>query len=171
MLPVPLGRIVAPALLIIGIALAGCAGQTAATPAPAENGGGAGGGGGGGGPTSDLCSVLSPDDVAEIAGAEVTDSTDNQTDCDYTVGEADLINVRYESSFDPNLETARLICDDAEDVSGIGDEAIWCPGIDVLYFNKDDQSLAVQLVFILTDPSREPKEIASDIARRVVGAT
>jgi hypothetical protein len=170
MLPGPLGRIVALALLIIGIALAGCAGQTAATPTPAAEDGGGAGDGGGGGPTSDLCSILPPDDVAEIAGAEVTESTDNETDCDYTVGEADLINVRYESSFDPNLETARLICDDAEDVSGIGDEAIWCPGIDVLYFNKDNQSLAVQLVFILTDPSREPKDIATDIARRVADA-
>jgi hypothetical protein len=169
MLPAHLGRTLAFALLVVGLLLAGCAGQTgtAATPAPEQGDGAEEDGGDGGGPTSDLCSILSADEVAEIAGAEVTDTTDNQTDCDYTVGEADLINVRYESAFDPDLETARMICDSAEEVSGIGDQALWCPDINVLYFNKGDQSLAVQLVFILTDPSRSPKEIASDVARLI----
>lgn len=168
MLPIRPGRTLALVLLIIGLALVGCAGQqgVAATPAP-EQGGGGDGDGGGSGATSDLCAILSADEVAEIAGAEVTDTTDNQTDCDYTVGEADLINVRYEGAFDPNLETARIICDNPEEISGIGDQALWCPDINVLYFNKDDQSLAVQLVFILTDPARSPKDIASDVARLV----
>jgi len=170
MLPAHLGRLLTFALLVMTLVLAGCAGQQTAvdaTPVPAEDGAGDGGGGDAGGPTSDLCSILSADDVAEIAGAEVTDTADNGTDCDYTIGEGDLVNVRYESGFDSNLETARLICDDAEEVSGIGDEALWCPNIDVLYFNKNNQSLAVQLVMILSDPTREPKEIAQDIARRV----
>jgi hypothetical protein len=168
MLPAHLGRGLTFALLVIALVLAGCASQQTAvdaTPVPAEDGDG--GGDAAAGPTSDLCSILSSDDVAEIAGGEVTDTTDNGTDCDYTIGEGDLVNVRYESGFDPNLETARLICDDAEEVSGIGDEALWCPNIDVLYFNKDNQSLAVQLVMILSDPAREPKEIAQDIARRI----
>jgi hypothetical protein len=170
MLPAHLRRSLALWSLIIGLVLAGCAGQqpaAEATPAPEEGGGGGEGGGEQGGPTSDLCSILSPEEVAEIAGDEVTDTVDSQTDCDYTIGEADLINVRYEGAFDPNLETARIICEDPEEVSGIGDQALWCPDINVLYFNKDNQSLAVQLVFILTDPSRAPKEIASDIARLV----
>lgn len=168
MLPAHRGRAFTFALLVSSLAFAGCAAQQPAiesTPAAAEGAGGDAADAGG--PTSDLCSILSSDDIAEIAGAEVTDTTENRTDCDYTLGDGDLVNVRYESGFDPDLETARLICEDAEEVSGIGDEALWCPNVDVLYFNKDNQSLAVQLVMILSDPTLEPKEIAQDIARRI----
>lgn len=105
--------------------------------------------------------------MADLSGGEVTTTDFSDGDCSYTIGEGDLVNVRYESSFDPNLETARLICDDGEDVSGIGDKAIWCPSINVLYFNKGDRSMAVQLVFMMSEPDRELKDIASDIGSRV----
>jgi len=151
------------------IAIAGCSAQPGAPGADDNSGGGDAGGdtGGGGGGGGELCSTVREDEVADLSGGEVSTTELSDGDCSYTIGEGDLVNVRYESSFDPNLETARMICDDGEDVSGIGDQAIWCPSINVLYFNKGDRSVAVQLVFMMSEPDRELKDIASDIGSRV----
>jgi hypothetical protein len=124
--------------------------------------GDAGGGGGG-----DLCSILSEDEVADIAGVEVTETEFVSEDCNFTVDETSLINVRYESAFDQDLQTATIICDNGEDVSGVGDQALWCPDINVLYFNKGDRSLAVQLVFLMEEPPRPFKDIATDLGREL----
>lgn len=154
--------------LLLAMILAAC-GQT---QAPATNGGAdteAGAGGDTGGDTGgggDLCSILSEGDVGSIAGTDVTETSFTEDGCDFTVGEFSLVNVRYESSFDPNLETARLVCDDEVDVSGVGDQAIWCPGLNVLFFNRGGDSLAVQLVF-LDDVERDNQQIAEEIARRI----
>lgn len=158
-------RLAWPIALVGTLALAACspaqqgttAGNDSGEDDPADVVAGAGG---------ELCSILTEQDVTQIAGADVTASEFSDGDCDFTIEETSLINVRYESSFDPNLETARLICDDSEDISGVGDQAIWCPGVSVLYFNKGDRSVAVQLVF-LTDAPNEAKEVATEIARRI----
>lgn len=158
-------RLVLPVALVATLALAACSPAQQGTTVDDNTGGddvgdvvsGAGG---------ELCSILTEQDITEIAGAEVTASDLSEGDCDFTIEETSLINVRYESSFDPNLETARMICDDAEEISGIGDQAIWCPGVSVLYFNKGDRSVAVQLVF-LTDAPNEAKDVATEIARRI----
>lgn len=147
------------------MAIAGCSAPQQGTTVDDNTGGGTGGGGGGGG--GDLCSILGEGEVAELVGGAVTTSELSDDNCNYTIEETSLVNVRYESAFDPNLATAHMICDDGEEISGIGDQALWCPSINVLYFNKGDRSVAVQLVFIMDDPSRELKDIASDIARRI----
>ena len=105
--------------------------------------------------------------MADIAGVEVTETEFVADDCNFTVNETGLINVRYESSFDQDLQTATIICDDGEDVSGVGDQAMWCPSINVLYFNKGDRSLAVQLVLLVEAPERSPKDIATELGREV----
>jgi hypothetical protein len=160
-----LRRLAWPVALVATIALAGCSATQQGTTVDDDGGAddpgevvtGAGG---------ELCSILTEQDITTIAGAEVTSSELAEGDCNFTIDETSLINVRYESAFDPNLETARSICDDAEEISGVGDQAIWCPGVSVLYFNKGDRSVAVQLVF-LTDAPREAKDVASEIARRI----
>lgn len=152
--------------LVTTFVLAGCSGaQPGSAVADTSDGGGDDGGtdvapGGGGA----LCSILTEEEVASIAGVDVTATDFEEGDCDYTIGDADNINLRFESSFDPNLEVARLICDGFEDVSGVGDQAIWCPNLNVLFFNKGDKSLAVQLIYMLAEPSRELKDIATDLA-------
>lgn len=146
--------------LTVILALAGCS--------SAQDGGGTvGGGDTGGGGGGDLCSILSEDEVADIAGVDVTETEFVTDDCNYTVDETSLINVRYESAFMENLRTATIICDNGEDVSGVGDQALWCPDINVLYFNKGDRSAAVQLVFLMEEPPRPFKDIATDIGRQV----
>ena len=169
MLPAHLRRSVWLTALGVMFVLAACGGQPGAA-APDDNAGGDQGGDAGGGQGGDggrLCTILSEGEIGDIAGATVTTAESTDTDCSYTLDDTELVNVRYESSYDPNLETARLICDDAEDVSGVGDMALWCPGLNVLYFNEGNSSLAVQLVYVLTEPSRAQKDIATDIARRV----
>lgn len=169
MLPAHLRRSVWLTAIGAMLALSACGGQPGAA-APDDNAGGGdaggnqGGNGGGGG---ELCSIVSEGEIGQIAGGSVTTTELTDTDCSYTLDETELVNVRYESSYDPNLETARLICDDAEDVSGVGDMALWCPGLNVLYFNKGSSSLAVQLVYVMDEPSRPEKDIATDIARRI----
>lgn len=148
------------------LAIAGCGGQQAGTDVD-DNAGDADSGEAVSGAGGALCSILTEQDITQIAGGEVTASDLRGDSCDFTIEETSLVNIRYESQFDPNLETARMICDDGEDVSGIGDQAIWCPSVNVLYFNKGDHSVAVQLVYVMDDPGREQKDIASDIARRV----
>jgi hypothetical protein len=174
MLPLHLRRSLWLTALVGAIAITGCTAQQSGGGAEGSSGDGAaatdaggseGDGGSGGG--GELCSILADADVEEITGADVTEGDMSEGDCNYTLNEGELLNVRYESSFDPGLETARMICDNAEEISGIGDEAIWCPDVNVLYFNKGGQSLAVQLVYILTDPSRPERDIASDVARRI----
>lgn len=167
MLPAQLRRSVWRAALTATMVIAGCSATQPGATTPPDGGGGNQGGNQGGGAGGDLCSILTEDEVAELAGGDVTNSESSAGDCNFTVNEYELINVRYESQFDPNLETAHLICDDGEEVSGVGDRALWCPSVNVLYFNKGDRTLAVQLVFITTDPARDQKDIASDIARRI----
>lgn len=167
MLPAHLRRSVWLTALGAMFVLAACGGQPAAPAVDDNTGGGDAGADTGGGGGADLCGILSGDEIGDIAGANVTATEPADGECSYTLDETELINVRYESSFDPNLETARLICDDAEEVSGVGDMALWCPGLNVLYFNKGNSSLAVQLVYVLSEPSRAQKDIATDIARRV----
>jgi hypothetical protein len=168
MLPARLQRPVWLTALGAMFILAACGAQPGVV-APDDNAAGDTGGdtGGGGGDGSQLCSTISAEEVGEIVGGPVTATETAETDCDYTLAETDLINVRYESSFDANLETARLICDDGEEVSGVGDMALWCPGVSVLYFNKGDRSLAVQLVLLTAELERSEKDIATEIARRV----
>ncbi len=158
-----LRRLAWPIALVATLALAACSPAQQGTTV--DNGGGDDPGDVVAGAGGELCSILTEQDITTIAGAEVTSSELNEGDCNFTIEETSLINVRYESSFDPNLETARLICDDAEDVE-VGDDAIWCPGVSVLYFNKGDRSVAVQLVF-LTDAPNEAKDVATEIARRI----
>ena len=157
--------------LVTTLVLAGCSGAQPGSTAVAESsdGGGDDDGGNGAAPGAggELCALLTEEEVAAIAGADVTASEFVDGDCDYTIGDADSINVRYESSFDPNLETARLICEGSEDVSGVGDQALWCPNFNVLFFNKGDKSLAVQMLYMLSEPARELKDIATDIGTAV----
>lgn len=168
MLPAHLRRSAWIAALLATMTVAACASpQQGTTTAATENAGDGDAGGNTGGGGGELCSILSEDEVATIAGSAVTSAELTDGDCDYTIEEADLINVRYESSFDANLEAARMVCEDSEDLSGIGDQALWCPGLNVLYFNKGDRSVAVQLVYILSDPPRELKEIATDLATEI----
>ena len=128
------------------------------------------GGDGGDGPNADLCEVVTEEQIEEASEAEVTETESGEDgSCDWTIGEGSLINLRYEGSFDTSLSIARQICDDEEDVSGIGDEALWCPGVSVLYFNKGDRSLAVQLVYVLEEPARDERDIATDIAEIAAG--
>lgn len=160
-----LRRSIWPAALLAMLVIAGCSPAQQGTTVGDNDGGGDAGGvvtGAGGA----LCSILTEEDISQIAGADVTASELTEDDCDFTIDETSLINVRYESAFDPGLETARMICDDAEDVE-VGDDAIWCPGISVLYFNKGDRSVAVQLVFLTDDAPSEEREIAEEIARRI----
>jgi hypothetical protein len=154
------------AALTAALAIAGC---SSAQPGGGDTDGDGGddGGNGGGGGGGDLCSTLSEDEVAEITGADVTETEFVTDDCNFTVEETSLVNVRYESSFDQDLQTANIICDNGEDVSGVGDRALWCPDINVLYFNKGDRSLAVQLVFLMEEPPRPFKDIAVDLGREV----
>jgi hypothetical protein len=159
-----LRRLAWPTALVATLALAACSPAQQGTTV--DNAGGDDPGDVVAGAGGELCSILTEQDITTIAGADVTSSELNEGDCNFTIEETSLINVRYESSFDPNLETARLICDDSEDISGIGDQAIWCPGVSVLYFNKGDRSVAVQLVF-LTDAPNEAKDVATEIARRI----
>ena len=141
----------------------GQGGQT--TTAPATQGGGDGGGRASG----DLCGLVSEDQIAEFSGNDVTATEPSEGGCTWTIGETDAINLRYESAFDPGLEIARQVCDDAEDVEGVGDEAVWCPGFNVLYFNTGPDSLAVQLIYILEEPGRAQRDIAIDIANAALG--
>ena len=151
--------------LTAALAITGCSSAQPDGGGTADGGDTDGGGNGGGG--GDLCSTLTEDEVADIAGVEVTETEFVSDDCNFTVNETGLINVRYESSFDQDLQTANLICDTGEDVSGVGDRALWCPDINVLYFNKGDRSLAVQLVFLVETPDRSPKDIATELGRQV----
>ena len=166
MLSSNLRRAIWLAALTAALAIAGC---SAAQPGGGDTGGGDtdGGDGGNGGGGGDLCSTLTEDEVADIAGVEVTETEFVSDDCNFTVNETGLINVRYESAFDQDLQTANIICDNGEDVSGVGDRALWCPDINVLYFNKGDRSLAVQLVFMVEAPDRSPKDIATELGRQV----
>lgn len=130
-----------------------------------DQGGGDDGGNGGDGATVDLCEVVTEEQIEEASEAEVTETESGEDgSCDWTIGEGSLINLRYEGSYDTSLSVARQICDEEEDVSGVGDEALWCPGVSVLYFNKSGQSFAVQLVYVLEEPAREERDIATDIA-------
>ena len=159
------------------LAVAGLIGLLAATacssPVPGNAGGGNGqqgteqGGGGddGAATNADLCELVTEEQVAEISGGEVTKSASGEGECDWTIGDTDVINLRYEGSYDPGLDVAEQICDDEEAVSGVGEEAVWCPGISVLYFNTGGRSLAVQLVYILEEPDRPEKDIAVEIAQ------
>ena len=52
-------------------------------------------------------------------------------------------------------------------MSGVGDQALWCPNFKVLFFNKGDRSLAVQMLYILSEPARELKDIATDLGIEV----
>ena len=172
--PAYLSRLAAVPILTAVLLLAACGGAPAA---PGGGGGGGGGGatsGGGGGAggddggnvdtSVDLCEIVTGDEIEEISGSEVTNTESSDGQCDYTVGESDLINLRYQGSFDSGLEIARQVCDGPEDVSGVGDEAIWCPEVSALYFNDGGRSLAVQLVYILEEPSGDEREIATEIA-------
>ena len=165
MLSSNLRRVVWLAALTAALAITGCSSAQPDGGGTADGGDTDGGGNGGGG--GDLCSTLTEDEVADIAGVEVTETEFVSDDCNFTVDETGLINVRYESSFDQYLQTANIICDNGEDVSGVGDRALWCPDINVLYFNKGDRSLAVQLVFVLEAPDRSPKDIATELGRQV----
>ncbi len=171
----------AAALVFLVLTLAACGG--AATP-PADDGGdggaeqtqGAGGDGdedGGGGDdgdptTANLCEVVSEDEIGEIAGQEVTETAEGETNCDWTLSQNNLITVRYEGTHDAGFEIGRQVCDEVEEVSGVGDEAIWCPGVSVLYFNTGGRTIAVQLVLFGDPVDRTELEIATEIAELLV---
>ncbi len=146
------------------LVIAGCSATQQGTTV-GDDGGGDDAGGVVTGAGGELCSILSEQDISQIAGAEVTSTDFTEGSCSFTIDEASLVNVRYESAFDPGLTTSRIVCDDAEDVE-IADDAIWCPNISVLFFNKGDSTVAVQLVF-LTDATNEAKDVASEIAHRI----
>ena len=170
----------AAALVFLVLTLAACGGAT--TP-PADDGGdgdaeqtqdvGENGGDEGGDDepaTADICNLVSDEEIEEIAGQAVTESS-GETSCDWTLSENNLITVRYEGSYDAGCEIAReYVCEEeVEQVSGVGDEAIWCPDVSVLYFNTAGQSLAVQLVLFGEDPLERPeRDVATDLAELVV---
>ena len=132
--------------------------------------GGDTGGDAGGDANVELCTLVSEDQIAEITGNEVTDAASGESgDCTWTIGDTDAINLRYESSYDAGLAIAEQVCDEDEPVTGVGDEALWCPGISVLYFNTGNRSLAVQLIYILEEPGRPEMDIAVEIAQAALG--
>lgn len=171
-------RALGVALLLVALVATACTGAPAgnagnvATPQATEDvspdetqDGDDQGGDDSGGDASDqaLCDLISEQEIADASGSEVTE-IEAGGGCNWTVGEGNLINLRYEGSHDPGFEIARQICDEFEDVSGVGDEALWCSDLNVLYFNTGGTSLAVQLVYVLDEPARPPLDIATDVA-------
>lgn len=113
-----------------------------------------------------LCEVIAADEVAAITGGEVTATEARDGgECAYTIGESDLVSLRYEPALRSGVAPAREFCADAEDVPGVGDEALWCPALSLLYVRAGEMGLAVQLSFILDAPERAEREIAVDVAR------
>lgn len=172
-------------LAVIALLVASACTAAPASPTPAGGDGGAeateegnGGaeatedgdddGGEGGEGAGEVCDIISEAEIEGITETDVTETVTTSNSCNWTIGEFSVIDVRDEGTFDDSLEVHRQICEDEEDVSGVGEEAIWCEGITLLYFNDGGRTMAVQLVLFEGELERDPLEVATDIAQLVV---
>ncbi|MGQ0804295.1 MAG: hypothetical protein ACT4PI_10595 [Actinomycetota bacterium] len=91
------------------------------------------------GPCTGELDVLAAADIEAAVGLPVSDGLTEGGSCDFAVGDSTL-SVTIERSDDPAaaIESDRSTTADVEDVPGVGDEAIYEPGLDVLYARSGD---------------------------------
>lgn len=103
--------------------------------------------------TSDMCAVLSIEQVASITGhsATIDARSSNLDTCTYSIATPGAaspaydITLRTEDVFG-DLATAKQAFADGQDVDGVGEGAYWSPTVEALWFSAGGRLLAVQLV-------------------------
>ena len=155
-------RRLAPALatlMLASILLAACGGSTPAATTGAGGGGSsaapaASAGGGGAASTSDMCALISKDEVGAAAGDTVTTVEPDTKGCTWTLSKLNAINLRIETDEASDFSAQKLLFPDGRDVQGLGDRAFWGPSLAVLYSVFKGKTYAVQLVLFANDDAR-----------------
>jgi hypothetical protein len=175
--------------LVLLLAITACSGAAPATDggnggndgeSAAAGGGDNGGNGDDGGSASgfDLCDALSPEEVSEITGVEVVDTTSANSNgvlsCNYNgedeVPVAGTTLATSESGVNPQqLFDANEGAEGSEQISGIGDEA-WLTGSDdfpILMVMKNGNMYSLSVIADELDADAK-REATLEIARRSV---
>ena len=155
-------------LITVAVALSACAGTVGGGPGAAP---GMGQQNGSPGEPGTTCGLVADWEIAELTGVPVEETRAGERDCTWVFAEGDTINLRVESTRDPDLQGPRTAFQGGEDVPGVADEAYWAPDVTILYFADQGATLAVHLLLISEDaPSiSEQRAIAIEIARLAAG--